>query len=174
MDKKNDLLQTRFLNFRKAFVTALVFIFMAAGSGCGTETDLSECPDTSFSQTNLDTLEAQNPQFVWRVCNADEGHAMKEINTMGNHLDFRELPACACSNYISSESALGGINFNLNHARYSHAYLDHSVATKGLVDSVEIRNAPGRYTYFFSFEFPDRDTTNNGVFLKEIERESRY
>lgn len=151
------------------FVTSVNWL-----GGCGTEADISECPDTSFSQVNLDTLEAHNPQFVWRICNADEAHAMEEINTMGNHLDFKELPACACSNYISSESALGGINFTLNHKRYSHVYLDHEIATKGLIDSTRILDSPGRYTYFFSFEFPDRDTTNNRVFLKEIEREVYY
>lgn len=164
-------------NKKRWYILLPLLFFLTSGSwmaGCGTETDLSECPGTSFSQTNLDTLEAQDPKFIWRVCNANEEYAMEEVETFSKKTDFRTIDSCTCSSYFSSEKALFGVDYIISEERFFPSYLDHFEATKGLSDSTEIRNTPGRYTYFFYYDFADTDTSTDQIYRVEIKREAYH
>lgn len=169
MNRKNEVLPSQLLLTRKAFITVLSLIFMAIGSGCGTETDLSECPDTSFTQTNLDSL---NANFIWRVCNASDTYVMAEVETFSKSTDFGMIESCAFSDYYSSDEALLGVDYKINNNRFFPSYLDHFKATKGLIDNTEIRNTPGKYSYFFYYD-PDNTSTNENYEI-EIEREAYH
>lgn len=184
MYRKNNALQSRRLFPLRRVMTILILSFItivSSGiSGCGTEADLSECPDTSFSQTNLDTLEAQDPKFIWRVCNANEEYAMEnlKINSIGEGMwELNSLASCTCSNYFASVANEGGqefpvsqVSFSQDEEDYLFSYLESFVAKKGLTDSSSaISQIPGRYSYYFQWD----NSSHVSEWIK-IEREAYY
>lgn len=163
---------------QRHIILSVLFIVLSGSwvSGCGTETDLSECPDTSFSQTNLDTLEAKDPKFIWRVCNANDEYAMENLIVEYNW-DLHTLEPCNCSKYFASivnengvEFPIGNLTYQQDGEEYLHIYLESLVANKGLTDSTSvIREILGRYTYYVT-----RDTSKHSTRWVEIEREAYY
>lgn len=166
-------------------ILPLVF-FMTSGSwlgGCGTESDLSECPDTSFSQTNLDTLEAENPKFIWRVCNANDEYAMENLliqNYFTNSTDplsIGTVSPCACSDYFAGpfegDAPINLMEYRQGGEDHSFIYLNTWPATKGLTDTTSLKDTPGQYTYHFMFERDSSKSARERTKL-EIEREAYH
>ncbi|CAN5147159.1 hypothetical protein BH23BAC3_BH23BAC3_11430 [soil metagenome] len=131
-------------------------------SGCGTGAEDIECPDTSFSQTNLDTLEAKNPKFIWRVCNENDEFEMNELIVEKYSLDststlsLGSLQPCTCTTYYvgpyGGEEPINLVRYEQGEEEYHFVYLASMAANEGLTDSSLIQDTPGRYSYHFIFE----------------------
>ncbi|MEX0609059.1 MAG: hypothetical protein WD016_05480 [Balneolaceae bacterium] len=141
-------------------------------SGCGTGAEDVECPNISATADDFQKYEPVD--WVWRVCNESIDYPMEEIDFYGNELDINTIAPCECTTYFSSENALIGVDYKINDERFTPVYLDNYVAVRGLTDSTEIRETPGRYTYYFLYELSDSPESNNASINIEIERSAYH
>ncbi len=157
---------------RSLWCVMLPLLLFAFSGSCGNGADDGKCPDTSFSKSNLDTLVAKNPKFIWRICNANEEYAMENMKVNGDSIvELSTLPICNCSQYFSSiHNPINQVSFRQSKIDYSITYLDVFAATKGLTSKTSpIFEVPGRYSYHIL-----RDTSEHISKWVEIEREAYY
>ncbi|MEX0609057.1 MAG: hypothetical protein WD158_06460 [Balneolaceae bacterium] len=163
----------------------LIILLVFSGSwisGCGTGAEDMECPDTSFSQTNLDTLETNNPKFVFRVCNTSPEYAMEKVEIQKYFQETEPLllhvvSPCGCSAYFigpfEGEAPVNLVKYEQGGEEHSKIYLDSWPAVKGLIDSTSIKDTPGRYSYNFIFQ-KDTSLSVREWSKLEIGREAYY
>ncbi len=164
---------------KSASIILFLALFISLVGSCQTNIEHKACPDTSFSQKNLDALEVNNPNFIWRICNTNKNIDINNIRVYeylastpedSLNLDFSILEPCECSSYLSDSVPIQQIDFKQNGKNVSKIYLANRLADRGMLnDTLKILDSPGRYIY--SLKAGSTDTEKIEVI---IEREAYY
>jgi len=145
------------VRFTSYFLAALLVV----GSvlfGCRANPVGNEEEDCSLPPAGVGAPAEPEADFVWRLCNTSEVYPIDNLALTLHYgegpidVSLAELSTCACSVYFSTSMPLNIARYMQGGERVGWAYLANYVAQRGLTDrGVWVKNAPGRYTYHFSY-----------------------
>ena len=112
-------------------------------------------------------------RFVWKICNDNEIYTMENLTIMDDSLSLGNLSPGKCTQYYKGinqgNNPLNWVQYKQNNEIFDFIYLESLLVTRGLIDSINIYNSPGRYSYHFLY-----DSSLSYKAWVEIEREAYH